>query len=569
MKTRRVTMSTQEALERLRKMNRSDLRRANPALRSFYRRVVENDDAAILRRLGQLDTLVPQVRMMRTELAPAARQPMPADLTAALSAAPADLMAAATVEIPDAEIPWNTAGGFMLLDTPTGDGRTFAASGFRQRPPGVSVRETPFPLMANLETTWGHDGARIVGRVDTMDATGSATAPPQATGIVDATEDGTEDEVGRLVAHHLAQGNLRGISADLGIYESEMTFIEDDEGFIESMEFVATMFDVMGITITPFPGFAACALALDLAGVAEPVVEDPPADDEGDDLEASGRPEIRFIRPPAPADLRAAGGPIAPPRSAFDDPQFDRLTPITVSDDGTRIYGHLAPWPTGGEDHTGCHIGYSDVCVCAEPSQVGYAYFLTGDMLCDDGSRLPVGTLTLRGGHGGGLTIEEINRHYDDTDSAVAYLNVGDDQFGTWCSGVVRAGISEEDLQALRCSSVSVHEREIGGSLELVRVCCVNTPGLPVLRASGGVLPDLPNPTAIVDPAGRVVELLASAGARRLAVMKASAMRPPTRDEYDDLAGRVAGLEESLASATRALDVLDPTIRAAALARLT
>lgn len=552
MKTRRVTMSTAEALERLRRMNASDLRHASPQLRAFWRDVLAHDDDAILRRLGQLESLTTRdrtYREMRTELAVESRPTLPAEVMAALS--PGGDAALAAVDIPEGEeVPWHTDAGFMLLDTPTGDGRTFAATGFRQRPPAVGAREVPMPLMANLETTWGHDGARLTGRVATMDASGTATAPPQASGFFSLEEDAG------LVVRHIAAGNIRGISADLGIYESEMTFIEDEEGFIEAMEFVATMFDVMGITITPFPGFAACAILLDLPGA----------------VAASAAPVVvPAVEVPAPPPvLTAAGGPAAPPAEWFADPEFSELTPLTVSDDGQRVYGHLAPWPEGGTEggHLGCHIGFSDVCVCAEPSATEYAYFLTGDMLCADGSRQRVGTLTLRGGHGGGLTIEEINRHYDDTDSAAAYVNCGSDAFGTWCAGVVRAGITEEDLQALRCSSPSVHERELGGTLELVRVCMVNTPGLPVLRASGGVLPDLPAPTARVDGRGRVVELLASAGSRRLAVMKGRAMRPPSREEYDALEARLAGMEARLESADRALAMLDAPIRDAALARM-
>jgi hypothetical protein len=473
-----------------------------------------------LKRMGQLDKRVTT----------GVRIDLPADTMRALTAA-ATPEALAAVELPEGEIPWSTPNGLMLVDTPTGDGRMFMASGY-------SVDTLPLTL------TFNHDEENILGRMIECDTTASPESPPMCSGVFDDTPEA------RNYARHVALGNLKSISADLRVTEYEVEFTEDEDGFIIDSEFVAVRYSVAGASVVTIPGFEPCQIAIDAVGP---------------ESEAPAPEPMLTARP-----LRAAGGPVRPPRSAFEMPEPDELTPWTISDDGQYGYGHLAPWPNG-DGHTGCHIGASDVCLCAEPSQAGNAYFLVGDMLCDDGSHIAVGAITLSGGHAfddGRVPLDEVTAHYDNTDSAAVYVNVINGKLGPWACGVVRAGISEEDLQALRAASPSVHEREIAGNLELVRVCMVNTPGLPVLRASGGPLADFPQPRARLGDDGRVIEQVSVAGARALAAKKAKMLAPPSRAEFDTLRSDADRLESKLDDALRAIAALEPDLRERALARI-
>jgi hypothetical protein len=74
-------------------------------------------------------------------------------------------------------------------------------------------------------------------------------------------------------------------------------------------------------------------------------------------------------------------------------------------------------------------------------------------------------------------------QHYDDTRSAVADVNAGEDRHGIWVAGAVRPDATPEQIRALRASAPSGDWRVINGALELIAVCQVNAPGFPVPRA--------------------------------------------------------------------------------------
>lgn len=173
--------------------------------------------------------------------------------------------------------------------------------------------------------------------------------------------------------------------------------------------------------------------------------------------------------------LLASAGPIKPPASWFSNPGFTKPTPITVTADG-RISGHIAAWDIP-------HIGLPGNRR-APRSRTDYAFFRTGVVETEEGTEVPVGQLTLAGGHaplsaGAGVAVQ----HYDDTATAAADLSVGEDQHGIWVSGSVRPDIDDVKLRALRAAAPSGDWRPINGNLELVAVCQVNTPGFPVARA--------------------------------------------------------------------------------------
>jgi hypothetical protein len=235
----------------------------------------------------------------------------------------------------------------------------------------------------------------------------------------------------------------------------------------------------------------------------EEVVQDGIYVDEVDALEAQSLVACGMV---------ASSIPTVPPADWFTNPSLEGPTPLTVTDEG-RVFGHIAAWHV---DHIGMSFGTKP-----PRSKSGYAYFHTGVVRTDNGKDVPVGQLTLAGGHAS-LEASAIDaaRHYDDTGSAIADVHAGEDKFGIWVAGSLRPGATPEQVRVLRASAPSGDWRPIKGSLELVAVCQVNVPGFPIARARVA--------------SGQVYALVA-AGAQVLAKMKA--------DPLSELSARIAKLE--------------------------
>jgi hypothetical protein len=173
--------------------------------------------------------------------------------------------------------------------------------------------------------------------------------------------------------------------------------------------------------------------------------------------------------------LTAGGFPVAPPDEWFTDPLLAAPTPLTVDDDG-RVYGHIATFDVA-------HIGLPGK-VRAPRSRSGYAYFKTGELRTASGKAVNVGQLTLAGGHASlQADAAAAVAHYDNTASAVADVNVGEDRWGIWVAGGLRPEVTPSQLRTLRASAPSGDWRPINGHLELVACCQVNVPGFPTVRA--------------------------------------------------------------------------------------
>jgi hypothetical protein len=167
------------------------------------------------------------------------------------------------------------------------------------------------------------------------------------------------------------------------------------------------------------------------------------------------------------------------PAAWFTKPEFDHLTPLTVTEDG-RVFGHLAGWGT-------CHTGFDKVCVAPPSSASDYAYFRTGEVLTDGGP-VAVGQITVGGGHAApGLKMRAAMAHYDSTSTAVADVAAGEDEHGIWLAGWVRPGASDEQVYALRAAAPSGDWRTVAGNLELIAALSVNVQGFPVPRVAAGV----------------------------------------------------------------------------------
>lgn len=177
----------------------------------------------------------------------------------------------------------------------------------------------------------------------------------------------------------------------------------------------------------------------------------------------------------SPGGIVAGGFPVKPPAAWFEDPGFTQLTPLTVESSG-RVYGHIAAWHTS-------HIGMAGG-IKPPRSKSKYAFFRTGTLETAEGEFVDVGQITLAGGHAPlEASVPQAVAHYDDTNSAVMDVAAGEDKHGIWVAGALRPNVTDEQVRAIRASSVSGDWRPINGRLELVAVCAVNCPGFPIPRA--------------------------------------------------------------------------------------
>ena len=381
----------------------------------------------------------------------------------------------------------------------SGDGRVFKKD-------ALTTREFPLPLMWQMKSAEGHMGSVVVGRIDSIDRVEGGLG--NARGVFDTGEYGKEAE--RMVRH----GFLRGVSADLDKFEAEepkKKDLSEEEAAkgkkLKNDKLVIDKARVMAVTIVPKPAFQECSIVL---------AEDPTQNNQEDTMIPNGV----YVDDVDSADAQAlvacgmiAGAiPLTPPSEWFTDPKLDKPTPLTVTDDG-RVFGHIAAWHV---DHIGMAFGTRP-----PRSKSNYGYFHTGVLRTEDGSDVPVGQLTLAGGHAGlEASAAEAAKHYDDTGSAFADVHAGEDRHGIWVSGALRPGTSPEQVRAIRASAPSGDWRPIKGSLELVAVCQVNVPGFPIARARVA--------------SGQVMALVA-AGASTLAKLKS--------DPLSELSARMERLE--------------------------
>ncbi|MFI8294036.1 hypothetical protein ACIGBL_33360 [Streptomyces sp. NPDC085614] len=324
---------------------------------------------------------------------------------------------------------WNAV--LARMGVPTGDRRILD-------PAGGSSRELPLPLSWQRESDDGHGGSVIVGRIETLRI---------ADGMVMAT--GSMIDSAPWEVYDQLEAGVIGPSVDL----DDVEYVLDD-----AENLIVTRWRVSGATLVAIPAFADVSLTLDPLP-AEPLPE-------GMLSEATYEEDWMYA---------SAGAPALPPAEWFARPDLDRLTPLTVSDTG-RVFGHIAGWST-------CHVGMPG-CVTPPSSAAGYAYFHVAEQRCADGTVTPVGTLVAGPRHADAqLAYRAAQEHYDDVDAAVARVVAGEDEHGIWVAGWLLPGAKPEAVEVFRSSPVSGDWRRVGGALELVAVCSVNTPGFPVPKA--------------------------------------------------------------------------------------
>lgn len=341
----------------------------------------------------------------------------------------------------------------------TGDGRFIAPGALRADPETL-----PLPLRYAPQDMGGHDGAYVVGLIESMTTT--ETGAILGEGFIDTTT-----PQGLAVYHGMQNGTIGGVSMDLDDLEYEAFArgdgapIEDDayaddespdgyskvaEGSSDDVVLHINSARVRGATLVAIPAFATARIAL-VASI------------ESDNIDLMAAQTI------------TAAAPIFPPSAWFASPDLREPTPLTFTTDG-RVYGHIALWGT-------CHTGIPGACVTPPYSATNYAYFRTGVLLTDEGTEVPVGHLTMDTGHAGpNMSASAALAHYDNTGTVAADVAAGEDTFGIWVNGAIRPDLTDEEIRDLRSAPMSGDWRRIGGNLELMAVLAVNLPGFPVLR---------------------------------------------------------------------------------------
>ena len=402
----------------------------------------------------------------------------------------------------------------------SGDGRKFEKG-------AITMRELPLPFLWQIKTGEGHSGSVVIGVITHMERTEQGIG--NARGYFDSGEYGKEAE--RLVRG----GFIRGVSADMDMFEAneeDVASEKDSNKQVGAGKMNITKARVMAVTLVPKPAYQECKVEL----------ADGSGRNQEDDVISDGV-YVEGVNPLDASALVACGIvagmiPVSPPKEWFGDPQLKKPTALTVTDEG-QVFGHIAAWHV---DHIGMSYGTRP-----PRSKSKYSYFHTGVVRTQEGDDMPVGQLTLAGGHASlEASASEAVRHYDDTASAVADVYAGEDAYGIWVAGSLRPGTTPEQIRALRASAPSGDWRPIKGSLELVAICQVNVPGFPIARARVA--------------SGQIMALVA-AGANVLAQLK--------HDPLAELNSRIDRLEAPLvagaSSAKARVEAVTASIKAAEL----
>lgn len=317
------------------------------------------------------------------------------------------------------------------LGVPTGDGRIIS-------PGGLTSRDLPLPLSWQRESGDGHSGSVVVARLEELEF-----HQDMITYVGHML-----DVEGSWQAEELIEAGVIGPSMDL----DDITYVVDENDRV-----VITSARVAGATLVAIPAFAEVSITLDPRPAPETEPE-PAMMPEDEWLYASGSVSRETL----------------PPLEWFAKPDFDGPTPLTVTDEG-RVFGHIAPW---GQ----CHVGLPG-CTTPPHSYTEYAHFLRKHQPTAEGVNVPVGIITVGGGHADPtLGMVPAMGHYDNPDWATAKVFSGEDEYGIWVAGWILPYADPVKVQQLKDIDVSGDWRMSGGNLEMMGLAAVVNPGFPILR---------------------------------------------------------------------------------------
>lgn len=376
----------------------------------------------------------------------------------------------------------------------TGDKRKFAAG-------SIVWLNTPAVLKAMFADKPGHDESVPVGLILGIER--DAAGLLQAHGTWDISENAVEARRQNIA------GLLRGVSVDLD--DTEISFEMPDGTPIEGDELWDLALDEEPTLVIDKGRIRAATLWCTPAFVEAYVLDSTVADEVPDTSVADAASTPLAVAASALYAAATKPAATAAPAAAFADPGLTEPTCLTVTPEG-RVFGHLATWGT-------CHIGIDGACVTPPNSQTDYAYFATGMYQTADGEVLPVGAITMGTGHADlALGWRPTADHYDDTGTAAAYINIGEDGIGIWFAGVLSELLPKAQREALaRTGSISGDWRGIGGNLELVAALAVNVPGFPIPRVA----------SRVASAAGGAMALVASGMVKRPILTAAGQLSVP------------------------------------------
>lgn len=388
---------------------------------------------------------------------------------------------------------WEDVTG-ICYSQETGDGRDFSSCAWSWRDPTVST----LPLMLQTTTEFGHFGATLAGFMAEL----HDNTTPHASGRF------YDNEAGRQFRDMLLGGRRFGVSVDPGHVVAEWQCLEEDEdGWCIRDQIIFLEYVIIGLTGTPFPGFAEAAIQLraDAAVAASAgTVTDSGVNGHVVTIPAqAARPLSIPVRPPAAwlnvpepqlgqtGMVDVYGMPVN--ELLVEQPDGSLAVPLTILDSG-QVYGHLAARGTP-------HTGYPGRNVRVPVSRRAYADWHLGVVHTDDGQRVPAGTAVfgcehapLRDAHGAVIAAGPTRDFYAHSGASWAQFRVQEGEHGPWVCGSLLPDITEPQLRLLRALTLSGDWREIAGALELIGVLAVNVPGFRIAReaitASGvGELP--------------------------------------------------------------------------------
>lgn len=374
----------------------------------------------------------------------------------------------------------------------TGDGRLIEDGALRWD-------DLPIPLRVAFKDVGGHDGAEVCGRIETVErreggdiyATGtfdlgSAVGTEAYRQVSERMSNGISIDTDDVAFRIMAKADLpEGSDPDPDSPDEAPDEPEpetDSEGRIKvasmSSSDEVTVIEsarLRAATLVAVPAFATARIY-----AAEQVssTSSPAERDENVDSDAKSSSSVDAHPASSRDALTAAAIPTAPPEAWFKDPALTGPTALVIEEDG-RVYGHIAAWGT-------CHIGQIGKCVEPPTSPSNYAYFRTGALQTAEGTSVAVGHLTMDTGHAGARdSANQAAAHYDNTGLVFADVAAGEDAYGIWVAGSLRAGITPDQVRVARSAPISGDWRTIRGSLELVGALAVNVPGFPVPRPQG------------------------------------------------------------------------------------
>lgn len=337
-----------------------------------------------------------------------------------------------------------------------------------------SVRTPPLPMMWVKQTGYGHEDAFTVGVIESASLDGDTI---RGSGYWLNTAEA--DEAFNEASHKVSRPSVDLARTEWMLTDENGNEITEEQWWDMPMDAkviqTITAAELIGTTMVATPAF-------------------------GDTMiEFTGEQESRDAALVASAE--AAFAPRVYPARMFANPQLTEPTLPTMGEDG-RIFGHLACFGA-------CHRSIQSQCVMAPRSRSNYAQFHTSPAVrLDDGTRVPVGRLTVGSGHAPDHVSGQVAAaHYDTAGTCYALVRVGEDEHGIWFSGVAAPWATPEQIEMGMASPLSGDWRDFGQGLELVAALAVNTPGFAVRGREGSdgrpaaLVASLgPNPRAVAAP---------------------------------------------------------------------